>query len=119
MAAWVEGLAAAVEPPGVFAAGDPDAAHAVPARRLERVVGADDVRAQDHFPRAFDGEAAEMHDGRDALGHAQHVAQARAVAPDELLARRESLQRPHVGEPQLATPRTLPAQIAADLARPP
>src|SRR3989442_11985731 len=32
---------------------------AVPPRGLERVVGADDVRAQDHLPRAFDGEAAE------------------------------------------------------------
>src|SRR6266496_4433545 len=114
--AVIDGLVAAVEADGVVAGREHDAARAVPPRGFERVVGAEDVRAQDHLPRAFDGEAAEVHDRGYALRHAQHVAQAGAVAPDEFLAPGEVLDRADVGQPQGVAPRELAAQVAADVA---
>src|SRR6266571_8652943 len=65
--AVIDGFVAAVEAGGVVARCENDAARAVAPRGLERIVGADDVRAQDHLPRAFDGEAADVHDRVDAL----------------------------------------------------
>src|SRR6266705_2431329 len=114
--AVIDGLVAAVEADGVVAGREHDAARAVPPRGLEGVVGADDVRAQDHLPRAFDGEAAEVDDRGYALRHAQHVAQAGAVAADEFLALREVPDRADVGEAQGVAPRELAAQMTADVA---
>ena len=44
-----------------------DALDALPARRLEQIVAADDVGLQDVVPRAFDRKPAEMQDAVDAL----------------------------------------------------
>src|SRR6266705_6444446 len=98
--AVIDGLVAAVETDGVVAGREHDAARAVPPRGLERIVGADDVRAQDHLPRAFDGEAAQVHDRVHAFRHAQHVPQVGAIAPDEFLAPDEVLDRADVGQAQ-------------------
>src|SRR5438105_12878528 len=61
--AMVDRLVAPVEAHGVVAGGEHDALHAVPARRLEHVVAADDVRLEDPVPRPFDRIAAEVDDG--------------------------------------------------------
>ena len=63
----VDLLVAAVEAHRVVAGREQDALDAVPARRLEHVVAADDVGLQDPFPRPLDRVAAEVHDGVDAL----------------------------------------------------
>src|SRR5881296_2934318 len=57
-----------------------------------------------------------MDDRGYALGHAQHVAQVGAVAPDEFLALREVLDRADIGQAQGVAPRELAAQMAADVA---
>src|SRR6266496_1614374 len=114
--AVIDGFVAAVEADGVVAGREHDAARAVPPRGLECVVGADDVRAQDHLPRAFDGKAAQVDDRGYAFRDAQHVAQVRAVAPDEFLALGEVPDRADVGQAQRVAPRELAAQMAADVA---
>src|SRR2546422_770043 len=51
--AMVDRLVAPAEADRVVAGGEHDALHAVPARRLEHVVAADDVRLEDPLPRPF------------------------------------------------------------------
>src|SRR6266446_4643721 len=73
-------LVAVEETGGVIAGSEQDALYAVLPRRFEGVVTAGDVGAQDHVPRSFDREAAEMHDRIHALGHARMSAM-RAMSP--------------------------------------
>ena len=75
----VDRLVAPVEPDRVVAGGEHDALHAVPARRLEHVVAADDVRLEDPLPRPFVRVAAEVDDGVGTLGDAQRVGHFRYV----------------------------------------
>ncbi len=60
-----------------------------------------------------------MHDGLDALRHAQHVAQVRAVAADEFLLGGKVRDRADIGEPQGVAPGELAAQVAAHVSRRP
>ena len=94
--AMVYGLVAVVEAHRVVAGREHHAANAVAPRRLEHLVGADDVRAQDDLPGSFHRKAAQVHDRVNALRHPQHVAQAGAVAPHEFLARGGVRDRPDV-----------------------
>src|SRR5688572_18523233 len=113
--AMVDGLVAPVEAHRMVAGGEDDALHLVPARGLEYVVAADDVRLVDRLPRAFHRVPAEVHDGIDAFRDLERVGQPRDIRPDEFLAF-GGLQRAPVGKNQTILPRQLAPQIRAYVA---
>ena len=113
----VDRLVAAVIPDRVVGRREHDSFHAVAARRLERVVPADDVRRQDERPVALHRPRAEVNDRVDTLGRAQHVGHLRDVGAHELLALAEILDRLDVRDAQLVAPGELAAEMRADVAR--
>src|SRR6185436_8483103 len=108
----VDGAVAAVEADRVVAGRENDALHAVPARRLENVVAADDVGLQDALPRPLHRVAAEMHDRVDAFGDAQRVGHFGDVGLDEILC----LDRPLVRKAQPVFAGKLSREMRADVA---
>src|SRR5438270_13371665 len=114
--AVIDRLIAAIKADGVVARRKDDSPDAVPARRFEHVVTADDVRLQDRLPGPLDRVAAEMHHCVDALGDAQRVGHPGDVGTHEAVALRR-LQRPPVGEPQPVFVAELAREMRADVAR--
>src|SRR5262249_28215283 len=74
-----------------------DALHTMPARRLEQVVGADDVRLEDPLEGILDPDRTHMHYRPHALDHAIHGARIGEISEHDLLARQ--------GWPELANTR--------------
>ena len=81
----------------MIAAREDDARHAARARRLEDVVGADDVCVEDGLPGRFARHPAEMHDGIDVSHERGDGAGVGEIGGDELLVRAEIGDRPAIG----------------------
>ena len=95
----IDGPLAPVEADHVIGGREYDPPDALPPRRLEHVVAADDVVVQDRLPGVLDRAGAEMDDAVDARAQALDRGRIGEVGPDELLARL-GLQVDHVRQAQ-------------------
>src|SRR5262245_46547787 len=81
----VEAAVARIEAEHMVGRSEDDARDAGLARRLEEIVGADDVGGQDLLPRALDRDAAEMNDSLHARDGALDGGRIREIGGDEVL----------------------------------
>jgi hypothetical protein len=95
-----------------------DAFDALFARRLEKIVAADDVGLQDSVPWAFDRIAAEMQDAVDALADRLDLREVRKLGRLKLFVCAEIGRRLHIAQQQIGVNRRqqLP-QACADTSR--
>src|SRR5439155_6089424 len=83
----VDALGGRVEAHGVDRAGIDDALDAAAPRRLEDIVGADDVGLEDSLEAVLDADRAEMNDGAGALGQALDRRRVGEIGEPDRLAR--------------------------------
>ena len=113
----VDGFLAPIIADDVQRTGEDEALDAVLPRRLEGVVGAQDVARVDHLPGAFLGLAAHVDDGVDALHGGVDLVGVLEVGKDNLLAGTRRVHLEAVGKTQQGiAPGKALAQHAADAA---
>jgi hypothetical protein len=95
-----DALGAPVIADRVVGAGEDDALHALPARRLEGVVAADDVVGVDRLPIRLDRRAAQVHHRVDPVHGRRHRGRVAEIGLVQLLAGRRRAQRADVRETQ-------------------
>ena len=100
----------------MIAAGEHDAFDALDAGRLEQIVRADDVGAEDRVPVAFDGKVAQVNDAVDPGDGGSAGRPIAQVGLDERLIGPAIVQGDDVGQAQALAPFELPAQEAPDAA---